>query len=75
MTPLVERTPMSIERIYYCDWRECDAHTRTAASEPGMGFVTITEDACPPRHFCSWDCLLKQAAETSPVETISAAGE
>jgi len=40
-----------------------------------MGFVTITEDACLPRHFCSWDCLLKQAAETSPVEAISAASE
>jgi len=73
------RTPqgghVSIERIFYCDWRECDSHTRTAAEEPGMGFVTITEDACLPRHFCSWDCLLKQAAETSPVEAISAASE
>ncbi len=32
-------------------------------------------ELCLPRHFCSWDCLLKQAAETSPVEAISAASE
>jgi hypothetical protein len=64
---------MSIERIFYCDWRECDAHTRTVSDTPGMGFVTITEDDCLPRHFCSWDCVLKQAAEIPPVEAISAA--
>ncbi len=66
---------MSIERIFYCDWRECDSHTRTVAESPGMGYVTVTEDDCPPAHFCSWDCVLKRAAETPPVETISAAGE
>lgn len=66
---------MSTERIFYCDWRECHSHTRTVTDEPGMGFVTVSEDDCPTRHFCSWDCLLKQAAETSPIEAISAASE
>ncbi len=66
---------MSIERTFYCDWRDCDAHTRTAAEEPGMGFVTISEEDSVTRHFCSWDCVLKQAAETPPMEAISAASE
>jgi hypothetical protein len=64
---------MSTERIFYCDWHECDAHTRTVGDTPGMGFVTITEDDAAPRHFCSWDCVLRQAAETPPVEAVSAA--
>lgn len=66
---------MSIERIFYCDWRDCDAHTRTSAETPGMGFVTVIEDECPPRHFCSWDCVLRQAAEIPPVEAIPAASD
>ena len=33
---------MSIERIFYCDWRECDAHTRTASACPGVSFLTVT---------------------------------
>jgi hypothetical protein len=64
---------MSIERIFYCDWHDCDAHVRTVAETPGMGFVTINEDDCLPRHFCSWDCVLKHAAGTTPVEVIPAA--
>jgi hypothetical protein len=66
---------VSIERIFYCDWHECDAHTRTVADTPGMGFVTIIEDDCPTRHFCSWDCVLKHAAGTAPVETVPAVSE
>jgi ribosomal protein L24E len=62
---------MSIERVFCCDWRECDSHTRTADSEPGMGFLTVSEDGAT-RHFCSWDCVLKQAAEVPPVEVVGA---
>lgn len=61
---------MSIERIFYCDWRECEGHTRTVSTRPGMSFLTVTEDGCPSLHFCSWDCLLKRAAETPPVEVV-----
>ena len=60
---------MSVERVFYCDWRECDSHTRTVDSEPAMGFVTIIEDG-QSQHFCSWDCVLKQAAEVPPVEVV-----
>lgn len=61
---------MSIERIFYCDWRECEAHVRTASSRPQASFLTITESAGRSLHFCSWDCVLRYAAEIPPVETI-----
>ena len=61
---------MSVERIFYCDWRECDAHTRTASARPGMSFLTITGDAGGALHFCSWDCVLRHAAEIPPIEVI-----
>jgi hypothetical protein len=62
---------MSIERIFYCDWRDCEAHTRTASNRPGMSFLTVEEDAGDPLHFCSWDCVLKHAAEMPPLEVIA----
>jgi len=35
---------MSIERIYRCDWRECDGHVLTASARPsGTGFITAEE--------------------------------
>jgi hypothetical protein len=61
---------MSIERIFYCDWRDCETHTRTASSRP-ISFMTITESAGPSLHFCSWDCILKHAAEKPPVEIMA----
>ncbi len=61
---------MSIERIFYCDWRECETHVRTASTRP-QSFLTITEEAGRPLHFCSWDCILKHAAEKPPVEVIA----
>jgi hypothetical protein len=61
---------MTVERTFYCDWRECDSHTRTASDEPGMGFITVAEDDCPARHFCSWCCLLRFAGETAPIEVV-----
>jgi hypothetical protein len=59
---------VSIERIFYCDWRDCDAHTRTVSARPGMSFLTVTGDADRALHFCSWDCVLKYAGEIPPVE-------
>ena len=61
---------MSIERVFYCDWRECEAHTRTASTR-ATTFLTVTEGAGRPLHFCSWDCILKHAAEEPPVEVIA----
>lgn len=61
---------MSIERIFYCDWRECDGHVQTARLRPRSMFLTVTEGAGRPLHFCSWDCILKHAAEKPPVEVI-----
>lgn len=60
---------MSIERVFYCDWRECEGHTRTARSR-ATDMITVTERAGHSQHFCSWDCILKHAAEKPPVETI-----
>jgi hypothetical protein len=63
---------MSIERVYYCDWRDCETHARTAAARPPMTFLSVAESGCRPLHFCSWDCILKHAAEKPPVEVVSA---
>jgi len=62
---------MSIERIVYCDGPECERHGRTAHHRPSA-FITITEDgAGRSLHFCSWDCVLRHAAEKPPAEVIA----
>lgn len=60
---------MSIERIFYCDWRECEGHTRTARPR-ATDMITVTEGAGRTQHFCSWDCILRHAAEKPPVEMV-----
>jgi len=60
---------MSIERIFCCDWRECEGHVRTAGTRPSS-FITVTEGTGRSQHFCTWDCVLKHAAEKPPVERI-----
>lgn len=65
---------MSIERVFYCDWHECQSHIRTASTRPHGTFLTVTEGAGRPLHFCSWDCVLKYAAQMPPVETLPVAG-
>jgi hypothetical protein len=37
--------------------------------------LTITGDAGRPLHFCSWDCVLKHAAEIPPVEVVAVSDE
>jgi hypothetical protein len=61
---------MSIERVFYCDWRECNHHMETVgrSAEP---FITVTERAGRSLHFCDWDCLLKYAGEKPPARVIS----
>lgn len=59
---------MSIERIFSCDWRDCECHVRTAESRPPI-FLTVTETPGQSLHFCTWDCLLKYAGEKPPVES------
>lgn len=61
---------MSIERVFYCDWRECETHVQTTSTRP-VSFMTVTEGAGRSLHFCSWDCILKHAAEKPPVEVIA----
>jgi hypothetical protein len=62
---------MSIERIFYCDSPDCNTNVRTASASPSL-WLTVIDGAVPhdPMHFCSWDCILKYAAEVSPVEVI-----
>src|SRR5262249_26031195 len=70
-TAASERGRVAIERVYYCDWRECETNARTARQRPPMTFITVTEETGRPLHFCSWDCILKHAAEKPPVEVVS----
>jgi len=60
---------MSIERIFYCDARDCGNHVRTARPRPAS-LIIVTEAAGRPQHFCTWDCLLREAAEKPPKEVI-----
>jgi hypothetical protein len=67
---------VSIERIFHCDWKECDGHVRTARLRPSNSFITVSEHAQRPAlHFCSWDCVLRYAAEREPLEEIPWAAE
>lgn len=61
---------MAIERIFHCDWRECENTARTARLRPEAGIITVTEEPGRSLHFCCWDCVLKHAAEKPPVEVI-----
>jgi hypothetical protein len=60
---------VSIERIFYCDWRECERHAQTAGTRP-QTFLTLTEGTGRSLHFCSWDCILRHAAEKPPAEVV-----
>jgi hypothetical protein len=60
---------VSIERVFYCDWRECESHVRTA-SPRSAAIITVTEGTGRSLHFCSWDCILKHSAEKPPVEVV-----
>jgi len=62
---------VSIERIFYCDAPDCERHARTASPRVAA-FLTVTEGAGRSLHFCSWDCILKHAAEKPPTEVIAA---
>ncbi len=62
---------MSIERIFYCDGPDCDHHAR-AASSRAAAFLIVTEEAGRSLHFCSWDCVLRHAAEKPPTEVVEA---
>jgi hypothetical protein len=62
---------MSIERVFYCDCKACDTHVRTASTRPAT-FIVVTEEAGHSLHFCTWDCVLKHAAEKPPIEEMAA---
>ena len=59
---------MAVERIFHCDWHDCECHVRTAESHPPI-FLTVMEAPGQPLHFCTWDCLLRYAGEKPPVES------
>jgi hypothetical protein len=60
---------MSIRRVYCCDWRECNHHAHAAGARPPQ-FLTVSEGAAGSLHFCTWDCVLKYAAEMPPCEMM-----
>jgi hypothetical protein len=61
---------VSIERVYYCDRRDCEGHVRTAGPRPPATMLSVTEGGRRALHFCSWDCVLHYAADKPPVEVI-----
>ena len=61
---------MSIERVFYCDWHECEGHAVGNEDCAPSSFITVNEEAGQASHFCSWDCLLRFAAEKPPTVTI-----
>jgi hypothetical protein len=61
---------MAIERIFHCDGPDCEGHVRTASSRPVSMFLTVTAGTGRSQHFCTWDCLLKYAAQFPPTEVI-----
>lgn len=62
---------MSVERVFRCDGPECERHVQTTSTRPPV-FLTLAEDAGPDLHFCSWDCVLRCAAEKPPSEVAPA---
>ena len=63
---------MSIERVFHCDGPECERHVATRQISPPM-FLTVTDptdDARTERHFCGWDCLLREAASREPEQVV-----
>jgi hypothetical protein len=60
---------MSIERVFYCDWRDCNHHHETVSASAAP-FITVTERAGHSLHFCGWDCLLKYAGEIPAARVI-----
>jgi hypothetical protein len=62
-----------IERVFYCDGPDCERHVRTAGPR-ASAFLTVTEGVGQSQHFCSWDCVLRFAADKPPTEVL-AAGE
>ena len=67
---------MSEKATFYCDASDCEGHGGAwdGHRKPPPGFLTIIEsgedDRARPRHFCSWDCVLKFAATIEPGELI-----
>lgn len=66
---------MSVDRIYYCEGPDCEAHAQTATPPPYLPISFIETRRRDPEgeevhHFCGWDCLLKYAAAQPLPERI-----
>jgi hypothetical protein len=62
---------MSIARIFSCDWRDCRASDQTTGTRPHPSFLMVSGGgAARGLHFCSWDCLLRHAAEKPPAVEV-----
>ena len=43
---------MAIERVFHCDWRDCEGHVRTMRTQPASSFLTVTDhEAGDELHF------------------------
>ena len=39
---------MSIDRVFYCDWRECESHAQTDGLSAPASFLTVSEGEAVP---------------------------
>lgn len=62
---------MSVDRTFRCDGPECESFVMTTKDD-APDFITAVErfDAPSTFHFCTWDCVLRFAAQVEPSETI-----
>lgn len=67
---------MSVQRTYYCEAPDCEAHASTATPPPYLpvGFLGVRESEPgamqEERHFCGWECVMRYAATLPPPESI-----
>jgi hypothetical protein len=59
---------MTADTTIRCDGPECSASWPDESTCPGLLTVVVTGDGV--RHFCSWDCCMKFAAQFPPPERI-----
>jgi hypothetical protein len=70
---------VSIGYAYSCDAPDCERHTGPVAAAPPYvpyGFIEARQILSAEElrvHFCSWDCLMKYAADQPIPEEIDGA--
>lgn len=69
---------MQLEGTVYCEGPDCEVHQHVGpdtmeADRLPVGWVRVTEfggSSDPQTAYCSWDCLMKAAAQIPPPERV-----